>query len=301
MRTCQICLKNYDLNCRKPQQLDCGHTFCLKCIYFLKKKKDSICPLDKKIFHRIKNENKNPIKNQKNFEIKNLKNQKIQNLKIHFDYTFNIITLGNNNTGKTSLLQKYFNNTYTTPKPTILIDYLQKTLKISKNKILLTAFDKTSPKNNKSITTPYISQKDKTSPKNNKSLTSSYISQKHCILYIFDITDKKSFLDIKKWKSFTDKKKKNNCIEILVGCKGDLVDERKVDVDEAICFVNEFRMSYFEVSSKMDINVDNLFGFIVMKCFKVFKNEKNEGFELEEGKKRKNKSFCNFLSDLLIF
>lgn len=265
MKTCQLCSKSYNLKCRKPIKLDCGHNFCLKCVYNLRKK-DSKCPIDKKILKIQKN-----LKKKKKEKLKN----KIKFPKSNFNYNFNIITIGTKNTGKTSLLTKYFKNIYKkNSKPTIIKNFLEKPLKIKNDKILLKGFD-------------FISQKKK--PLNFD------FSEKECILYIFDITNKKSFLEIKKLKKFFENKNKKNCVEILVGNKGDLVDERKVGVDEAMFFVKESGMSYFEVSSKLDINVKELFNFVVVKCYKVFESERMDSF-CEE-----NDSWLDYFKDIIIF
>lgn len=48
---CQICKLPYNTQNRKPIELPCGHIFCFKCIYSLKKNTDTeflICPNDSK-------------------------------------------------------------------------------------------------------------------------------------------------------------------------------------------------------------------------------------------------------------
>ena len=75
----------------------------------------------------------------------------------------------------------------------------------------------------------------------------------------FDITNKKSFEDISLWlKNKMNEKIKHN-IFMLIGCKSDLENERKVTKEEAQELANEMNIEYYEVSSKENINVDFIF------------------------------------------
>lgn len=46
--TCKVCMERYNEIDRKPLFLNCGHTFCAKCLKYLYKKDSMKCPLDKK-------------------------------------------------------------------------------------------------------------------------------------------------------------------------------------------------------------------------------------------------------------
>lgn len=59
---------------------------------------------------------------------------------------------------------------------------------------------------------------------------------------------------------------------VLIGNKSDL--EREVSFDEAMTWANNNNMGYFEISSKMGDNVNEVFEFAIAKCYRRFKHEK---------------------------
>jgi hypothetical protein len=44
---CSICLERFDQDSKKPMVLECGHTFCIHCVYEIYKKSKIECPIDR--------------------------------------------------------------------------------------------------------------------------------------------------------------------------------------------------------------------------------------------------------------
>ncbi len=91
----------------------------------------------------------------------------------------------------------------------------------------------------------------------------SFIKNNNYAILVFDITERKSFDEIKKrYYPFIQGSEnlKNNCV--LVGNKLDLNYERKVSYEEAEFFADEKKMKYFEVSVKSGLNMQRLFNYI---------------------------------------
>lgn len=285
---CSGCVIQFNLKNRKPILLPCGHTFCLKCIYKMKKEGMIKCFIDKKIYD---NQTNYPLNSSKmeilKKELEKSQKQEIQNMTIqiidekmskitdNYDFNFKIITLGNSFVGKSALLNRYFYNIFEkNTNPTITVDFFTKNLNINKKSVLLTAYDTAGSENFMSI-------------------TKRYVQNKHCILFTFDTSSKKSFSDLKNWIKFANEVKREDCVCIVVGTKIDN-GERQVESIEGMNFAKIHDMAYFEISSKDGENIEKLFRFCVLRCFRVFRNEENKK-KVEEFRvfsKKKNRTGC---------
>ena len=181
-------------------------------------------------------------------------NKEMSKITKNYDFNFKLITIGNTFTGKSSLLSRYFKNIFSKTSPTITVDFFTKNLKIDNKSVLFTAYDTAGSESYKSI-------------------TSKYVRNKHCILFVFDLTKKESFLDIQKWVDFAADLKRNDALCVLVGNKSDL-EGREVDTKEALDFAKRMKMGYFEVSSKNCENVDKLFKYCAVRSYKRFFKER---------------------------
>ena len=253
----------------------------------MKKKGKIICTIDSKTYDHFKTYSPNLSKmeqlkteidqNQKE-DIKNITleiiDQKMSKITNNYNFNFKIITLGNSFVGKSTLLNRYFHNIFEkNTNPTITVDFFTKNLTINKKSILLTAYDTAGSENF-------------------MSMTKRYVQDKHLILFTYDVSNKKSLVDLKKWINFADEVKREGCISVLVGTKID--KEREIGVFEGMQFAKDNNMAYYEISSKEDENVDKLFKYCVLKCFRRFRKEENKN-KVEEFRvfnKRKRDRGC---------
>lgn len=86
-------------------------------------------------------------------------------------------------------------------------------------------------------------------------------------LIVFSITDKKSFLDVKKWYD----KLREECGDIptfLVANKIDLVNEMQVTDKESLDLAKQLGLGFFKVSVKDDIGVGEVFENLAIDYFK---------------------------------
>ena len=101
--------------------------------------------------------------------------------------------------------------------------------------------------------------------------TAYYRGAQACIL-AFDVTDRSSFDGegggIRGWLEEVRKENQAShlCI-FLVGLKCDLKDHRQVQMSEGIALAKEIGAEYWEVSSKEDINVKELFDRVAVQSF----------------------------------
>ena len=102
---------------------------------------------------------------------------------------------------------------------------------------------------------------------------SQYQKMSDIIVFGYDITDKKSFEELKDIWVTKFYEKDNNKIYYLVGNKVDLVDKREVSKEEAEEFALANNFTFFEVSAFYYINVHELLSDFILKS-QTIKNPK---------------------------
>ena len=98
-----------------------------------------------------------------------------------YDYLFKIVLVGDSGVGKSSLVLKYTDDVYNDNFiSTIGVDFKIHTININGKQVKLQIWDTAGQERFKSI-------------------TASYYKGAHCIIFVYDITDSQSFLNLKKW------------------------------------------------------------------------------------------------------
>ena len=156
------------------------------------------------------------------------------------DITLKILVLGDSNVGKTSLLLSYSDNYFPDSHvATIGIDYKIKTIAVNGVNLKLQIWDTSGQERF-------------------RSMTHTFLKTAHGIVFVYDITNKKSFEGVKDWI----KDAENNGAgfeKILVGNKCDLEGKREVSKDSLDKFGNKKKIKTFETSAKTNINVNETF------------------------------------------
>ena len=158
--------------------------------------------------------------------------------------TFKIITLGDSEVGKTSIIRRYLENKFAYDTlPTL--GFIK-----SKKKIIL--------KNKKNI---FLELCDTSGQERYASLSPLYVKNADAVLFVFDLNNKKSFNNIKNWMKFfkDNTNSENNMPTYLIGNKKDL--EKNVEDDEIEIFKDEHKdIIYKETSAKEEDNqIEELF------------------------------------------
>lgn len=149
------------------------------------------------------------------------------------NYMFKYILIGDSNTGKSSIMKRYINNSFNySDQLTIGIDYYIKTVSCYDKNIKLFICDTTGQERFRSITRSYY-----------KNILGAII--------VYDITNKKSFLSVINWINDI-KENTENVVLFLVGNKCDL-EKRQVSYNEGLELSKEFNMFFIETSIKNDI------------------------------------------------
>ena len=176
----------------------------------------------------------------------------------NYDYLFKILTVGEFNVGKTSLILRFINDTFIeTYMPTIGVDFFYKILDIE-NKIIAAQ-----------IWDFYSSEQFKRLPL-------GYYRNVLGIIIAYDITEIKSFEKLKNWindiKMYAHKKVRL----VLVGNKCDL-SNRRITEEEGKKLADELGAKFFETSAKTGYNVNEAYNFLIRDIFNNYKDfEKNK-------------------------
>merc|ERR1711879_841172 len=132
-----------------------------------------------------------------------------------YDHLFKILLIGDSGVGKSCLLLRFSDNTYTESYiSTIGVDFVIRTIELGRKSIKLQIWDTAGQERFRTI-------------------TSSYYRGAHGIICAFDITDQTSFANIKKWLQEIDRYACENVNKFVVGNKCDLAARRVVDYDVA--------------------------------------------------------------------
>ena len=168
-----------------------------------------------------------------------------------YDYLFKLIIIGDTNTGKSCLLQRFADDLYINEFiSTIGVDFKVKTITINDKMIKTQIWD--------------TAGQDRF-----RSITNSYYRGAHGIIISYDITNKQSFVNIERWMRNVKDFVSDNAVKILIGTKSDLEEKRKVSKKELEDLANELDMKYIETSAKDNKNVDELF---IIICKEILNN-----------------------------
>ena len=149
-----------------------------------------------------------------------------------------IIFIGDISVGKTSIINVLtgykFNDEY---EASIGVDFFSKTIKYKGKTIKLQIWDSAGQEKF-------------------RSLIPNYIRGSSLVFIVYDITNKKSFNNLKSWIDFVNNIENSNIV--IVGNKIDLENKREVSVEEGQKFCEDKNYDFFEVSAKDGLNLNDM-------------------------------------------
>ena len=123
------------------------------------------------------------------------------------------------------------------------------------------------------------------------SISSGTIKNSQGIIVAFALDDLSSFNNVITW--LQDVREISTSIPIvLFGNKCDLVDNRKVEKEEAEEFANNNEVTYFETSAKENINIKEGFDKIIEEAYKKAVYEESIKLQAKKADEAKKKKFC---------
>ena len=211
-----------------------------------------------------------------------------------YKYVFKFIVVGEVGVGKTSFINQFiteeFQENYTA---TLGMDIASKIVEINDTKVNLIIWDTAGSEAF-------------------RSLARSYYRAVSGMFLLFDITNEKSFENVKFWLEECRNNASNDPSVILIGNKADLGKSRKITKAEAQLFAEKNKLEYIEVSSKVYDQVLKAFLQMASRIYQkindgkidVFDNESGarlseeylkEGGDIKDSKKKIAKDFCGVI------
>jgi len=158
-----------------------------------------------------------------------------------YDYLFKLLLIGDSGVGKTCVLFRFsddaFNSTFIS---TIGIDFKIRTIELDEKKIKLQIWDTAGQERFRTITT-------------------AYYRGAMGILLLYDITNEKSFDNIKTWIHNIEQHASEDVEKMILGNKCDMEDKRVISIEQGQKLAQEHGVPFMETSAKANINVEEAF------------------------------------------
>ena len=116
-----------------------------------------------------------------------------------------------------------------------------------------------------------------------RTLTHAFYKQANGVVVAFDVSNRESFDNVKKWMESIFEHADQNICKVMVGNKID-IEDRRVTKKEAQDLATSYNMLYFEASAKQNIGITVFFETLMTQVYKKrFSNEdKRPSFKLNE-------------------
>ena len=177
------------------------------------------------------------------------------------NYIIKILTLGETQVGKTSIVLRYSEDKFNYNKiATIGIDFKIKVIRKGNEKIKVSIYDTAGQERFQNI-------------------VKHYYKGANGVLLVYDITKRDSFKKLEFWIEDLKENADNidNLFIYLIGNKNDMEEKREVSFQEATDFAKDKQLPYIEVSAKTGNNIKKLFDEVIKGAMtKMLTNENKE-------------------------
>ncbi|CAD5207786.1 unnamed protein product [Bursaphelenchus xylophilus] len=173
--------------------------------------------------------------------------------------TLKIIVLGDSGVGKSSVLSRYVNNTFSNVfRTTMGADYFTKLSAVKGKKVNLQIWDTAGQERFQSLGTSFYRGAD-------------------CCVLIFDLTREKTFEAIQRWRrEFIRQTSLPDTFQfVIIGNKLDLENEKLIKKERVLEYCDiEGNTAYFEVSAKTGANIDEAFQTVAEFAYKSYERNR---------------------------
>ena len=183
---------------------------------------------------------------------------------------YKLLLLGDSTVGKTCFLLRYTDDTFLDMHmATIGLDYRLKTLILDDHKIVK------------------IQLWDTAGQDKFRAITRNYYKGARGIILIYDVTNVKSYENIKKWINEIKEEISEKVSIVLVANKIDNTAERKISKEQGEKLANDYEVAFFETSAKTGEGVNESVLYLVQKIVETDPEVKKRGKNLKFKTKRK--------------
>jgi len=158
-----------------------------------------------------------------------------------YDYLFKLLLIGDSGVGKSCLLLRFADDTYTESYiSTIGVDFKIRTIELEGKTVKLQIWDTAGQERFRTI-------------------TSSYYRGAHGIIVVYDVTDADTFSNIRQCLQEIDRYACEGVNKLIVGNKSDLEGKKAVEYQSAKEFSDQLGIPFLETSAKNATNVEQAF------------------------------------------
>ncbi|CAF9924582.1 MAG: GTPase Ypt2 [Gomphillus americanus] len=177
----------------------------------------------------------------------------------NYDFLIKLLLIGDSGVGKSCCLLRFSEDSFTPSFiTTIGIDFKIRTIELDGKRVKLQIWDTAGQERFRTITT-------------------AYYRGAMGILLVYDVTDEKSFNNIRTWFSNVEQHATEGVKKILIGNKCDWEEKRAVSTERGQALADELGIPFLEVSAKSNINVEKAFYSLAAEIKKkLSETQKNE-------------------------
>jgi len=158
-----------------------------------------------------------------------------------YDFLIKLLLIGDSGVGKSCLLLRFSDDSFTPSFiTTIGIDFKIRTIELDGKRIKLQIWDTAGQERFRTITT-------------------AYYRGAMGILLVYDVTNERSFNNIRNWFSNIEQHASEGVNKILIGNKCDWVEKSEIPKEQGQALADEFGIKFLETSAKANINVEEAF------------------------------------------
>jgi len=166
----------------------------------------------------------------------------------HYDFLIKLLLIGDSGVGKSCLLLRFCDDRWTPSFiTTIGIDFKIRTIELDGKRIKLQIWDTAGQERFRTITT-------------------AYYRGAMGILLVYDVTDERSFNNIRNWHANVGQHASEGVNKILIGNKSDWTDKRAVTEEQGRALAEELEMKFMETSAKANEGVEEAFFALAGDC-----------------------------------
>lgn len=158
-----------------------------------------------------------------------------------FDYSFNLVLIGDTQVGKSALLLRFHEGGYNPSMiSTIGVDFRIRTIEVDGKRVKLRIWDTAGQEKFRAI-------------------GNGYYRQAQGIVIVYDVTSESSFRNVVNWMQSIDELAPENVCRILLGNKCDMTKERVIETAKGRELADKYGVQFFETSAKTGHNVEDAF------------------------------------------
>ena len=169
-----------------------------------------------------------------------------------------VVFLGSSGVGKTNLINRFISNKFNDIElATTAATYSQKNITYENKEYTFTIWDTTGAENF-------------------RPLTKLFLKNVQIFVLVYEISNKKSFLDLQYWLDYILEEYGSSTFNVLIGNKSDIVSDKKIKESEGAKFAEIIKAKFAHVSAKNNDNWSKIFEEILTDYIRIKKPKAKE-------------------------